>query len=93
MKIIHPNENGITVIHPANCGLTLLEIALKDVPSGVPFLIVEDSDIPPDREFRAAWEADFRKPDGYGIGSEAQEDQIEDALVVEPGEINEKNYN
>ena len=70
--IIHPNlEEGITVIIPANCGLTLEEIALKDVPAGVPYKIINRSDTPEDRTFRNAWEADFSNPDGYGIGYEA----------------------
>lgn len=87
MKIVHPNDDGITVIYPAACGFTLMEIALKDVPVGLPFLIVEDSDIPPDREFRAAWEADFSTPDGYGIGYDALVASkaviAEDAQIVE----------
>lgn len=34
-------------------------IAAKDVPAGKPYRIVDVSDIPTDRTFRAAWEADF----------------------------------
>lgn len=87
MKIIHPNNDGITVLYPAACGLTVEEIALKDVPAGLPFLIVEDEEIPTDREFRAAWEADFSTPDGYGIGYDAliasKVVVAEDAQIVE----------
>lgn len=72
MKIIHPNEIGISVIHPGGV-LSIEDTAKKDVPAGVPYLIVEDSEIPTDREFRAAWEADFTNPDGYGLGHEAWE--------------------
>ena len=35
-----------------------MAVALKDVPASVPFKIVDVSEIPEDRTFRAAWEAD-----------------------------------
>ena len=58
MRIIYPNdEGGVSVIIPAaECGLTIEEIAAKDVPAGKPFKIVDVADIPSDRTFRAAWE-------------------------------------
>ena len=57
-RIIYPNNNGgVSIIIPAvECGLTVEEIAAKDVPQGVPFKIVDVSDIPSDRTFRNAWE-------------------------------------
>lgn len=57
-RIIYPTENGgVAVIVPApDCGLTVEEIAAKDVPKGLPFKIVDESDIPTDRTFRDAWE-------------------------------------
>ena len=60
-RIIYPNdEGGVSVIVPApECGLTIEEIAAKDVPAGKPFKIVDVSDIPSDRTFRSAWIADF----------------------------------
>jgi hypothetical protein len=70
MKIIYPLEVGIAVIHPVG-DLPILEIARKDVPAGLPYMIVEDSTIPTDRNTRADWTADFSTPDGYGIGHEA----------------------
>ena len=68
MKLaIFPNETTISVLVPApNCGLTLEQICTKDVPSGVPYLIIDSSELPADREFRDAWQADFTNPDGYG---------------------------
>ena len=58
MRIIYPtDEGGVAVIIPAaECGLTIEEIAAKDVPAGKPFKIVDVSDIPTDRTFRNAWE-------------------------------------
>ena len=47
-----------------------MAIALKDVPAGVPFKIVDVSEIPEDRTFRAAWEADpATLTDGIGAVS------------------------
>lgn len=55
-RIIYPTDNGgVAVIIPADCGLTIEEIAAKDVPAGVPFEIVDVSEIPSDRTFRGAW--------------------------------------
>lgn len=62
MKIIYKNENGgVSIIIPALEALeymTIKEIALKDVPTGLPFAIVDDSEIPVDRTFRDAWVID-----------------------------------
>jgi len=57
-RIIYPTpEGGVAIIIPAPaCGLTIEQIAAKDVPAGVPFRIVEATDIPEDRTFRNAWE-------------------------------------
>ena len=57
-RIIYPtDEGGVAVIIPApDCGLTIEEIASKDVPEGKPYKIVDIADIPSDRTFRDAWE-------------------------------------
>ena len=56
-RIIYPTDDGgVAVIVPAECGLTIQEIANKDVPVGKPYKIVDASDIPTDRTFRNAWE-------------------------------------
>jgi hypothetical protein len=56
-RIIYPTDDGVAIIIPApECGLTIEEIAAKDVPAGVEFKIVDVSDIPEDRTFRNAWE-------------------------------------
>jgi len=59
--IIYPNDTGgIGILTPApECGLSLQEIAAKDVPAGKPWKIVDAADIPADRTFRDAWTADF----------------------------------
>jgi hypothetical protein len=57
-RIIYPTDNdGVAVIIPAaECGLTIEEIAAKDVPIGKLYKIVDVADIPSDRTFRDAWE-------------------------------------
>lgn len=56
-RIIYPTDNGVAIIIPAfDCGLTIEEIAAKDVPAGVEFKIIDETDIPEDRTFRNAWE-------------------------------------
>ena len=57
-RIIYPNDDGgVSIVIPAaECGLTIEEIAAKDVPEGKPYKIVDVADIPTDRTFRNAWE-------------------------------------
>jgi hypothetical protein len=55
-RIIYPTDDGgVAVIIPANCGLTIEQIAAKDVPAGKLYEIVDADDIPSDRTFRNAW--------------------------------------
>ena len=51
-KIIYTNSDGtVSIITPAGD----VNDAIKDVPSGLSYEIVEDSVIPTDRSFRNAW--------------------------------------
>ena len=55
-RIIYQDDNGgVAIIVPADCGLTIEQIALKDVPTGKEYHIVDVADIPTDRTFRDAW--------------------------------------
>lgn len=56
-RVIYEGAGGVVaVLIPApGCGLTVEEIAAKDVPQGVPFEVVEAAQLPTDRLFRAAW--------------------------------------
>jgi hypothetical protein len=65
-RIVYPIGDGVAVLIPCDCGLTVEQIARKDVPAGVPYLIVDATDIPTDRTYRDAWRADFSTPDGHG---------------------------
>ena len=57
-RIIYPTpKGGVAVIVPApECGLSIEEIAAKDVPTGVEYKIVDVSEVPTARTFRNAWE-------------------------------------
>ena len=72
-RIIYRTESGgVALIVPTPDCLqshTVEEIALKDVPHGLAFKIVDVTDIPSDRAFRNAWEADMTNPDGVGAES------------------------
>ena len=49
----------LTEINPDTGSVyTITEIAEKDVPTGKKYKIVEDSDIPSNRDFRNAWTVD-----------------------------------
>jgi len=68
-RILYKTPEGtVAVIVPApNSGLTTEEVALKDVPTGLPFKIVDVSEIPESREFRDAWDIDEAElTDGVG---------------------------
>ena len=69
MKIIYKTEeNTVSVITPSHEWTgTMQELAQKDVPTGLKYKIVEDSDISSDRSFRNAWEVDETElTDGVG---------------------------
>jgi hypothetical protein len=74
-RIIYSTEDGgVIVLIPAPECLaerTIEEIAAKDVPAGVPYKIIDAQDLPTDRTFRGAWEAQIDIPDGVGSESDA----------------------
>ena len=52
-RIIYPNdEGGVAIIIPTES----IELAMKDIPEGKSYKIVDVADIPTDRTFRNAWE-------------------------------------
>jgi hypothetical protein len=75
-RIIYNQDNGVVaVIIPTPEALErhgIQAIAIKDVPAGKPFKIVDAADIPSDRSDRDAWtvdEADLTD----GIGGQSNE--------------------
>jgi hypothetical protein len=102
IRIIYQNDTGgVSIITPTQEALDIWgieAIALKDVPAGKPFKIVDASDIPTDRSEREAWtvdEADLT--DGFGgesnlfpepevieeVVEEVAEEVTEEAEIVE----------
>lgn len=71
--IYQTDEGGVAVVVPAPevvAQYGIEAVALKDVPAGKPFKIVDVADIPEDRTFRAAWEVDAEAlTDGVGADS------------------------
>ena len=67
-RIIYKNDDeSVAIIVPADCGLTIEQIAQKDVPTGKSYKIVDVSEVPSDREFRNAWTIDDAElTDGVG---------------------------
>jgi hypothetical protein len=48
------SEGGVSIIIPSGS----VEVAMKDIPEGVAYEVVDVADIPSDRSFRDAWEHD-----------------------------------
>lgn len=75
--IYQTNDGNVAVIVPAPDAVVqygIDNIALKDVPFGKPYKIIDTNDVPADRTFRAAWEIDLNLLDSgvgadYGVGS------------------------
>ena len=75
-RIIYNQDNGVVaVIIPTPEALeqhSIQSIAIKDVPAGKPFKLVDASDIPADRTDRDAWTVDDADLTD-GIGGESNE--------------------
>jgi hypothetical protein len=75
-RIIFIQDNGtVAVIIPTPEALekhSIQAIAIKDVPAGKPFKIMDASDIPSDRTFRAAWTVSESELTD-GVGGESNE--------------------
>jgi len=63
--ILFPQDSGCVAIMAPTGALDPMATALKDVPAGVPFIIVDASDIPQGVP-QEALVVDFSEPDGYG---------------------------
>ena len=94
MKIIlvKRTDNGVSYLIPTAEVLeiyTIEQVAQKDVDEGLPFWIIDNTELPEDQTFMDAWEISetMREPDGYGSPfntfSEILENEIEDAEFEE----------
>lgn len=70
--ILYPNQEYpsqvVLLIPSRDCGLTIDQIAQKDVPTGVPYIYLDESQLPTgtDNVYIEAWTADFSNPVGFG---------------------------
>lgn len=82
--IVYMQDTGcVATVHPSG-ELDIEQVALKDVPYGKPFKIVDESDLPEaDYEFFNAWEADMSNPDGTAMGPQRWFISKYDAATVE----------
>lgn len=69
--VIYQNDTGgVAIIYPAPAAVAeygIEQIALKDVPAGKPFKIIDSADLPADTSMRDAWTVDEAElTDGVG---------------------------
>lgn len=71
--IAYPREKGgIAILYPnLDCGLSVQDIAEKDVPADTPYVIIPEVTVPNNNVFFDAFEIDFSFPNGTGLGPEA----------------------
>jgi hypothetical protein len=72
--IIYKHDDCLAIVYPTPEALnrySIEAIALKDVPSGKPFKIIDSSELP-SREYRKQWDVDEADLTD-GIGSESNE--------------------
>ena len=71
-KIVYPTQTGIAVITPTRnrtvknedgsiTTIIGLDLAMKDIPEGAEYKIIDDSELPKDRVFRNAWNYDLKE--------------------------------
>ena len=82
-RIIYKNlDNTVAIIVPSDEALakyTYKQIAEKDVPAGLEYVIVNTDVIPTDRTFRECWELE-QNTIFDGVGSESNEFPEEDII-------------
>ena len=55
-KIVYKTETGIAIITPARS----IAKAMKDIPKGAEYKIIDESELPQDRTYRNAWNYDLK---------------------------------
>ena len=89
-RIIYNQDNGVVaVIIPTPEALaqhSIQAIAIKDVPAGKPFKIVDASEIPTDRSQRDAWTVDESELTD-GVGAESSEFPMELLVFLAKNEV------
>lgn len=70
--IIAYNNNGLILLRPAINNIDIKIIADKDVPSGLYYKFIKESDLPP-RETRNFWTMEINESNADGIGLTKEE--------------------
>lgn len=72
MRIAYNDSKGLNIIIPAIQNIDIKIIADKDVPGGLYYKFIKESDLPP-RETRNFWTMDINKDNADGIGLTKEE--------------------
>ena len=66
-RIIYNQDNQLRILIPA-IEIDPIILGEKDVPSGLMFKIIDDSEFPQDRTYRSAWTYEINESNKDGIG-------------------------
>ena len=55
LRVVYKNEDGVAIITPTE-SQDIEDVISNSVPEGADYKVIKSSEIPTDREFRAAWE-------------------------------------
>lgn len=84
-RILYISATGALHIIAPSPGYDAMEVAIKDVPQGLPFKIVPTLDIPTDRSNRDQWEVDPSiLTDGVGAGPAERAPTLPTPAVLRP---------
>jgi hypothetical protein len=72
MRILYNDNEGLKILITA-IDADIAIIADKDVPAGILYKIVEDSELPQDRTYRSAWTYEITESNADGRGLTKEE--------------------
>lgn len=67
MRIVYNDSEGLKILIPG-IKIDPIIIGEKDVPAGLMFKIIEDSELPTDRTYRSAWTYNITDANKDGVG-------------------------
>jgi hypothetical protein len=81
--ILYPHDGHLAVTSGV-ADYAAEQTALLLTPEGVPYLIVDASEVPADQMYFNAWTSDFSQPDGVGVSRAEYERLYPPSPVVIP---------
>lgn len=72
MKIVYNDNEGLKILITSTQNIDINIIAQKDVPSGILYKLIEDSELPP-RDTRNFWTMEINESNADGIGLTKEE--------------------